>query len=84
MRTLNTIVRCLVAGLLALTVRALLGGLTFGGELASAVLVVLLLACLDCGAEAADWNRPRNQTGPTDGEGYDRRSGCARNQRIPD
>jgi hypothetical protein len=46
MRVLNTIARCLVAGLLALTTRALLGGLTFAGGLTGAVLVVLLLTCL--------------------------------------
>ncbi len=46
MRILNTIARCLAAGLLALTAHALLDGLTFAGGLAGAVLVVLLLTCL--------------------------------------
>ena len=46
MRILNTIARCLVAGLLAPITRALLDGLTFVGGLAGAVLVVLLLICL--------------------------------------
>jgi hypothetical protein len=45
MRILNRIALCLVAGLLALTIRALLDGLTFAGGLAGTVLVVLLLTC---------------------------------------
>ena len=61
MRILNTIARCLVAGLLALITRALLDGFTFVGGLAGAVLVVLLLIRLV-------WFRSAVRTSPADRE----------------
>ena len=66
MRILNTIARCLVAGLLALITRALLDGLTFVGGLAGAVLVVLLLICLGL---LRRWFRSAVRTRPADREG---------------
>ncbi len=62
MRILNTIARCLAAGLLALTTHALLDGLTFAGGLAGAVLVVLLLTCLGLLRRGHQLNRPRNRS----------------------
>ena len=60
---MKTIAGCLVAALLALTVRVLLDGLTFGGGLAGAALVVLLLT-LWTAAPRPPWNRPSARRAP--------------------